>query len=301
MDPMSMTIEQIASSHYLPEKRVTRRANTVEGYESSINLHVLPRWGTLTITEIRRDDIQSWVREFEKPGAAKKAFTCLRQILRWAIRKWSLLVADPTLGIELPRMRKYRFETLNSREYVERLRAFWGHPLEPVVILEMGLGLRPGEAYALQWRDIDMRSGEVVVNKTLQQTKGRELHVYPTKTPSGDRLLYLVGDMLKRLRDIWRSLGRPQGRIIGDLSPAAVAGRLRRFARKARIKDIAIRNLRHTWATLAADAGVPIEVIGPLLGHSSIEVAYQRYMRLTKRLAVDAQKALLGHVLKFSQ
>lgn len=87
MDPMSMTIEQIASSHYLPEKRVTRRANTVEGYESSINLHVLPRWGTLTITEIRRDDIQSWVREFEKPGAAKKAFTCLRQILRWAIRK----------------------------------------------------------------------------------------------------------------------------------------------------------------------------------------------------------------------
>ena len=128
MDPMSMTIEQIASSHYLPEKRVTRRANTVEGYESSINLHVLPRWGTLTITEIRRDDIQSWVREFEKPGAAKKAFTCLRQILRWAIRKWSLLVADPTLGIELPRMRKYRFETLNSREYVERLRTFWGAP-----------------------------------------------------------------------------------------------------------------------------------------------------------------------------
>ena len=272
MDPMSLTFEQITNDYYLPEKRTTRRANTVEGYESSINLHVLPRWGgRLTIGEILRDDIQAWVREFEKPGAAKKAFACLRQIIRWSIRKWPLLIADHTQDVELPHIPKHRFDTLNSREYVDRLKAFWGHELEPVVIVEMGLGRRPGESYALCWEDIDMRSGEVVINKTLQQTKGRALHVYPTKTASGDRLHYLVGDLL------------------------------RRRARKMHIKDITIQNLRHTWATLASDAGVPIEVIGPLLGHSSIEIAYQRYMKLTKRLSVNAQKLLMGHILKFSQ
>lgn len=301
MNPMSLTIEQIANDYYLPEKRATRRANTVEGYESSINLHVLPRWGRLTISEVLRDDIQDWVRGFEKPGAAKKAFTCLRQIIRWSIRKWSLLIADHTQNVELPRIPKHRFQTLSSREYVERLKTFWGHELEPVVIVEMGLGLRPGESYALCWEDIDMRSGEVVINKTLQQTKGRALHVYPTKTASGDRLHYLVGDLLKRIRDIWRSLGKPKGRLIGELSPAAAASRMRRWARRAHIKDITIQNLRHTWATLASDAGISIEIIGPLLGHSSIEIAYQRYMKLTKRLSVNAQKTLMGHILKFSQ
>lgn len=42
-----MTITEICNGHYLPEVRTRRKPNTVYGYESSINLHVLPRWGHL--------------------------------------------------------------------------------------------------------------------------------------------------------------------------------------------------------------------------------------------------------------
>ena len=48
------TIETIARDHYLPEKRARRRATTVEGYESSIRLHVLPAFGSMEIAEITR-------------------------------------------------------------------------------------------------------------------------------------------------------------------------------------------------------------------------------------------------------
>ena len=47
---LQMTIDQIAIEHYLPEKRRRRRTNTVDGYESSIRLYVLPAWGAMTVS-----------------------------------------------------------------------------------------------------------------------------------------------------------------------------------------------------------------------------------------------------------
>lgn len=82
-----MNIAEIVNGHYLPEKWARRRANTVEGYESALRCHVLPRWGAYKIGEIDRDDLQAWVDCFDKPGAGWKAYKTLRQVIRWAIRK----------------------------------------------------------------------------------------------------------------------------------------------------------------------------------------------------------------------
>ena len=102
------TIETIARDHYLPEKRARRRATTVEGYESSIRLHVLPAFGSMEIAEITRDAVQAWVDSIHGAGAAEKAYKCLRQIIRWAMRRWALQVIDPTVGVELPAEAQYR-------------------------------------------------------------------------------------------------------------------------------------------------------------------------------------------------
>lgn len=293
----AMTISTIVAEHYLPEKRRRRRATTVEGYESSLNLHVVPRFGDLTIAEVTRDAIQEWVDSIDLPGAAEKAYKCLRQVIRWAIRKWSLLVIDPTVGVELPRKPVHRFTTLSAVNLAERLRGFWGHPLEPTCIVSSALGLRPGESYALDWADIDMRSGAVDVSKTLQQSRGA-VSVYQTKTEKGERVLYLAKWALSRMRDIWRALGRPAGRIIGDLTPSAVAGRIRRFAKKHGLPEVTMQNLRHTWGTLAAEAGLPIETIAMWLGHSSIQMPYEHYIRRSESILKRARDAVEAHMLR---
>lgn len=299
MDAMTLTLAEIAEQHYLPEKRRRRRANTVEGYESALHCHVLPRFGEMTVSEITRDSIQEWVDGFARPGAAEKAYKTLRQVIRWAVRRWAMLVIDPTVGIELPRKPAYRFDTLSAKELINRLRGFWGHELEPTCIVESALGLRPGESYALGWDDVDWRSGKVVVDKTLQQVRGGA-RLYPTKTPKGDRELYLPKWALDRLRMIHRDRGKPSGRIIGDLTPAQVAGRIKRFARKHRLPEITMQNLRHTWGTLAAEAGIPIETIAMQLGHSSIGIAYEHYMRRTKTIMQGAQKRWTKYLFSFA-
>ena len=86
-----MNINEISAA-YLEEKEQRRRASTVDGYRSSINLYILPTFGTSEIETIEPETIQAWVDSFAKPGAAEKAFKCLRQLFNWAIRKYRLRI-----------------------------------------------------------------------------------------------------------------------------------------------------------------------------------------------------------------
>lgn len=63
-----MKLIDIYEQYYLPEKTAKRAASTVAGYDSSMRLYVLPRWGECEIDDICPDDLQEWVDSFEKHG-----------------------------------------------------------------------------------------------------------------------------------------------------------------------------------------------------------------------------------------
>lgn len=95
MKGITMNINEISAA-YLEEKEQRRRASTVDGYRSSINLYILPEFGKIDIAAIEPEAIQAWIDNFEKPGAAEKAFKCLCQLFNWAIRKYRLRIWNPT-------------------------------------------------------------------------------------------------------------------------------------------------------------------------------------------------------------
>lgn len=299
-DAMKLTISDIWVEHYFPTITKRRRANTVGGYESSARLYVLPQWGELTISEITRDEVQDWVDELSKTdagtGGAWKAFKTFRQIVNWAIAKWGMYVANPTIGVEKPRGPVYRTETLTQRRLKRLIRGFVGHEHEPTLIIQAALGLRPGENYYLHWESINWRTGLVKIVGTLQQVRGK-LYEYPTKTAKSERELYLPPWALDRLHDLWVALGRPKGRIIGDAMPSKVRSAIRRHIIRNRLPYIAMRNLRHTWATIAAASKVPIEVVAAMLGHSNVNTCYRYYVALTNASMRRAQRKVSRTVM----
>ena len=284
-----------AAAEYMEEKRRTRRANTVEGYESALRCHVLPRWGDVDIEDIECEDVQAWVLSFDKPGAAKKAFKTLRQVLRWTIRRHKLRIWLATDGVELPRMPFYRPRTLDAREIGDLQRGLWGHPLEALVLVASDLGLRPGEACAVDLeRDVDWRSGEVRVGKSRQTVRGQTV-TFAAKTVKSNRLLYLSKHAFRRLRQIRREVGSD---ILRGMRPDQAFRRVKSYCRRTGLPWAGMRSLRHSWATLAIEAGVGIETVALMLGHTEIGTAYEHYIRPRRSVCAEAQKAVEEAIMR---
>lgn len=118
-----------------------------------------------------------------------------------------------------------------------------------------------------------------------------------TKTHKSTRTLYLPQWALDRLRAIWAERDRPKGRIIGDAKPLQVAWALKLHALRNRLPWVGMRNLRHTWATLAIKAGAAIEHVAEMMGHSNIQTCYRYYMEITAATQRRVQRRLARLVL----
>lgn len=300
MNPMKLTIAEIAQNHYLPEKRRRRQPNTVYGYESSINLHVLPRWADVAIGDITRDDVQEWVDNMAAsdagPGGVEKAYKCLRQIVRWAMDKWQLYMADPTRGIELPRKPTYKPPVLTERRLKRLIRGLVGCPFEATAVIQCALGCRMSENEYLRWEQINWRTGMVHIGGALHEVPGLVYEAL-TKTAKGDRDAFLPPWALDRLHTIWVSLGRPRGRIIGDAKPSKVRRVIAKWVKFHRLPWVGFKNLRHTWGTIAAKHN-PIEAVSAMMGHSNIQTTYRYYYSLTaatmRRVQRKVARSILG-------
>lgn len=292
-----MNIEEISAA-YIAEKRRVRRESTVEGYESALRIHVLPRWGSMEVGDIQPEDIQEWVLSFDRPGAAEKAYKTLRQVIRWAIRKMGLRVWDPTsLGVELPKRPAYHPRVLDASEARDYLRGLWGCEAEAAALCSLTLGLRRGESCALEWRDINMKTGEVRVSKSRQDVRAGTV-VVPPKTARSDRSLWLPAFALKRLRQLAK--GHRKDELICPLAPSVTARRIRSWCRSHGLPHVSMTNLRHTWATLAIEAGIGIETVAMMLGHTEIGTAYEHYIVPRKSVCVQAQRTWAAHLQKAS-
>ena len=144
-----------------------------------------------------------------------------------------------------------------------------------------------------------MRSGSVTVSKTLQETS-EGLKLYQTKTAQSDRVVYLPKWARARLRDIWRESGKPRGRIIGQAKPSTVSRRIRSWSERSNLPALTMQNARHTWATLAISAGVAIETVSMMLGHSSIQTAYEHYIRPSKSIMEGAQSQVTKYLERYA-
>lgn len=283
---------------YFTDKRDGRKAvrlNTLEGYASAWRTHVGPEWGGREVESIEYDDVQKWVDSFG-PGA-EKSYKLLRQVVRWGISKRIVVMADPTVGIEVPKPPRRPAPALSDKQLNRLLYACKGEPWEAVVWCQACLGLRRCEAVALTWGDIDLRGGVVRVDKGRHVVGGR-CYVWGTKTEKSTRDVVLPRFAVARLREIKRELRARNDELLCDLRPDAISRRFRSWCKRNGFAGMTMMQLRHSFATISVKAGVPIEVIAMMLGHTDISMCYQRYVQRSVDVFRAAQKKFSDVVLR---
>lgn len=163
--------------------------------------------------------------------------------------------------------------------------AMWG--------LSLRLGLRPGEAAALHWDDVDLDGTPPTVNITrgLQRARGTVVVSDNLKTAKAKRTIELPADVADWLADHRRQqvaerlaaphwdddrlvFASPNGRVI---DPARARRRLATICSEIGVPRVTPNELRHSCASLLSDDGVPIERIADLLGHTTTRMVEQTY------------------------
>lgn len=152
-------------------------------------------------------------------------------------------------------------------------------PQDGAIILTMAMaGLRPGEAVALRWQDVDLKGS------TLRVVQSRTMGVTGTPKSGVGRGVPMPAEVAQALAAISRRkvlTGRRDlvflGRGAGNLDLDALRERFNVAQHVAGVDPWReLRQLRNTFGTVCAAAGVPLRTIQEWMGHESITTT-ERY------------------------
>jgi integrase len=283
------------------------RPTTRAQYEGLAKNHILPRLGMRPLGKITRDDIKTMLHELQaggsRPPTVNKAYQLLRTVLAAAVADGKLQM-NPALaagrrnrgGFGLPKTAKRDPRFLEAAD-VQRLTAASPDRFRALTLLLGFCGLRVGEALGLRVEDTDMLRRRIRVRHTLTELEGGRLYYGEPKTEKSRRDVVMpafvaeaLAEHLARFQpiDALVFVDGPQGgsQLVSEARRGFVFStpngdlirlrnyRKREWVRACRAAGLSepevprIHDLRHTAASLMAQAGYTMREAGDQLGHS---------------------------------
>lgn len=299
--------------------------SSFDKYESAYLTHIKPAFGKMQLASIHSEQLQKLLVEKSQTlslTVVKIIYIILSEIFSYAHSEGDLS-RNPMHNVKMPKKATFKPEreivALESDEVraVERIAEMKNKNGRPCIMQAHALvflvhtGLRCGEFLALKWSDIDFESRIVTVNKNLSMVydrdkdgvriKHKKARIKCTKTASGNRFVPLNTKAiaaLNSLKAVYREMD-----IVSDsvavtrkgttLSSDQLRRVLRRVLAYAGIdKPFTLHQLRHTFATQALNAGIPITVVSKWLGHANISVTYNTYIHVLESAEAAAVELL---------
>lgn len=231
-------------------------------------VHILPRWGEVRINRLTLVDgtaLRAELAKTRKPASVNNVLKLAKKMLADAV-DWDLLPKSPFAKLRRLPNPEQPFDYWMPEER-DRFLAFarTADPdLHDLACVAVHTGLRIGELLGLHWDCIDLDRKTIMVKRSKCQTTG----ILREQTKSGRfrevPMNQVVAEVMRQRRGLGKAGDQPA--FLVD-HPRNTSTRLRRLARRAGVKPIRFHDLRHTFASLLAMAGVDLALIRELLGH----------------------------------
>ena len=291
---------------YQTYKKANLRPNTQMSYERRIYQHILPALGSVQLDKLTTQDIQGFYTDLKKNGrllrtelygeglsdqTVRGIHTTLHAALDRAVEE-KLLFRNPADNCKLPSAKAREMQVLTPEEIQRLLIQAKEDGCYELLLLELATGLRRGEILALQWGDLNFRTGALRVERQVHRVKG-ELVVSPPKTKAGNRTILLPTPVLKVLKAYQKTVHScwmfpSPVKEDSPMDPAAVRKRLQTVLERAECKRLRFHDLRHTFATASLEHGMDIKTLSTIIGHVSSTTTLNTYTHVTDAMRQSA-------------
>jgi len=267
------------------------KPSSYQPLESTWRLRVEPRWGGVSLSDIRPSAVQAWLSDLSvgdqasgiKPLSASvviRTHQVLNAILADAVKD-RLLGSNPPSGMRLPKKSRKRPLYLTHDQIAALADASGDHGI--VVLLLAYTGIRWGEMAALRLRDLDMLRRRITIAESATQV-GSQIYLGTTKGHKHRSVPFpsFLAPELGRACE-----GKSRDDLVfpnedGDYlsRPHTESGWLDKAVAKAGIPRATPHDLRHTAASFAVSAGANVKALQRMLGHASAAMTLDIYAEL---------------------
>lgn len=289
-----------------------RSESTKLTYKAALNKFETSNIAGIKLNKLTPMDIQEWVDNSvgaisNKTIDTYAGFLC--GALNFATSK-GLLPHSPYIKIEIDRDVKSPAGFWTPEQADIFLRYNQDEFIQIAAELAIYGGMRIGEICAYTWADYDKKKRQLITNKKQGPTgitAGTKGHKHGRIIPVSDKLAEalelheikmhrleqnVIGIEIKSKHIVIAGHGGPmQSQMLRNRFQAsceAIRGRLSDEDKKVGLPAIRFHDLRHTFVTLAYDAGVSIEIIAEITGHSSKIITEQVYLHILETRKLDA-------------
>ena len=313
VDPTKMTVAEYLE-HWLTvdiDRRLS--AKTAARHRGIVQHQLIPRLGGVLMRKLAAVNIEACEAELQRKGNVKgrkrgKSLTAqtvlhvhrtLSQALAHAV-KTGVLFRNPAEQVKPPRPQSREIVILTKPEIATLLHAAEMSWIYLLVLVGVTTGMRRGELLGLRWPDINLDSGRLTVNQSLERLGGKTTFKSP-KTKGSRRTITLPDLTVEALEKhrtaqaeerLRLGLGKPNLVFShGDgspMDPDSVTKAFDRLINGAGVRRITFHGLRHTHISHQLMDGVHVKIVSERAGHTSVSTTLSVYAAFIPNMQTEA-------------
>lgn len=245
------------------------------------------------INSINSDELQKYFNSisYYSTSYIRKIIELFSQAFNYAMNKGFLLY-NPMFDTIVPKSTR-QDKVIRALDIYEQQKltdylinsSIDNEPYKNAYLIEMYMGLRIGEAFALKKSDINLQKGIIHISRTITRDEnGRRIMGETPKTLAGIRDIPIPRNILPQIKEQMKLADCHKDNLLfvsnaGTMVDPVNANHIfkNRICKKLEIYDVTSHSLRHTFGTRCIEAGMRAVALQKLMGHSDVSVTLNVY------------------------
>lgn len=311
-----LTLAQWVTESWLPMTKTRVKRSTYQSYRANMEIHVLPALGARALQQLTAPMLNTLYADLlnrggERGPLAAKTVRYIHTIVHKALSDAvdaGILRTNPAERAKPPRPNRNgtrAIECWEPSELAVFLESVKDTRLEPAWRLAAMTGMRRGEVLGLRWRDINFDQSRLAVRHTIVSVAYEVLDSSPKShqarvvdlDPATVAILQRHRDRQDAERVEFGSEYEGRDLVIcsengSPVHPQSFSQAFDRAVARINVRRIRLHDLRHTHATIAMKAGVPVKVISERLGHESPAFTLKQYAHVLPGMQAEAAELI---------